>query len=133
MSGPSAENINTTSADQRLFSGSNDTTQANTVREMKLWYPEQAPERPVLITVMADTTVMMYQNLPCFEEERQERFRFKLVDSHVLIRPRSVLSKRDLNRQFIHIEGKMAIILHPKKAFGAFIRHGKPILVNIGK
>ena len=27
----------------------------------------------------------------------------------------------------------MALVLHPKKTFGVFIRHGRPVLVDIGK
>ena len=72
--------------------------------------------------------------MPCFEGQAQEKFRFKLVDSHVLIRPKTTSPlEQTYSRRFIHIEGKMALVLHPSKAFGIFIRHGRPILVDIGK
>lgn len=96
--GHTTDNVNQVAFDQRLFNGaaSDGPQNGNTVRELKLWYPEQAPaERPVLIALMADASIMIYQNMPCFEGQAQEKFRFKLVDSHVLIRPKTAISPSD--------------------------------------
>ena len=107
----------------------------NSVREVHLWYPEAIDDlrRPILIIILADFSVNLYQGITFGEDSpSKERFRFKLVDSHVLIKPRCA-PDFSYSRQIVHLEGKMALILHPMKNFGIFIRNGRPVLVDIGK
>ena len=100
---------------------------------MKLWYPQDSTV-PLLILVCDDYQVMLYQGISNFDEESQERFRFKIVESHVLIAPRiNPLSQESFSHDLIHIEGKMALVLHPSRTFAIFIRNGKPICIYVGK
>ena len=73
-------------SDQRLFASSDYIDSlAPDVQEIKLWYPESTPRRPLLIILLEDQSVMVYQS--CHHSE-QSRFRFKLVESHILVRPK---------------------------------------------
>ena len=61
-----------------------------------------------------------------------------MIDSHVLIKPKifsqGLSSTFDQNNQeLISVEDKMALILHPSRPFGVFLRNGKPICIDIGK
>ena len=67
-----------------------DQDESNSVREIKLWLPEQSPNCPILMLILADFSVLLYQSLAEFDEKAHEKFRFKLVDSHVLIKPKIV-------------------------------------------
>ena len=69
-----------------------DQDESNSVREIKLWFPEQqqSPTCPFLILILADFSVLLYQSLADFDERAHERYRFKLIDSHVLIKPKIV-------------------------------------------
>ena len=87
--------------------------------------------------IFADFSVLLYKSFSTFDEEHQERFRFKLVDSHVLIKPRflSAPEEESYSRESIFLDssGKMALVLHPSKPFGIFMRHGQPVCLDIGK
>ena len=117
-----------------------DQDESNSVREIKLWFPEQSPNCPILMLILADFSVLLYQSLAEFDEKAHEKFRFKLVDSHVLIKPKIVpqgptssATTDQYSREYIFVEGKMALILHPSRPFGVFIRNGKPICIDLGK
>lgn len=106
----------------------------NSVREIKLWFSEPQPASPYLILILADFSVLLYRSFSSFDELSKERFRFKMIDSHTLIKPRISLSAREkFSRQHIYVEDKMAFILHPSRPFGIFIRNGKSICIDIGK
>jgi len=81
--------------------------------------------------------VLLYQNCHHFSE--QKRFRFKLVDSHVLVKPKSYAGKQKISleegisREQIHVDGKMALVLHPEKPFAVLMRHGRPICIDVGR
>lgn len=62
---------------------------APNVSSVQLWYPKVSSNdvNPILIIVLEDAHVMLYQSYSSFNQLQQERFRFKLIDSHILIRP----------------------------------------------
>ena len=87
-----------------------------------------------MILILADSSVLLYQSFSTFDEESHEKFRFKLVDSHVLIKPKSIpVDIESYSQEQVYLEGKMAIVLHQSKPFAIFMRHGRPVCIDIGR
>ena len=77
---------------------------------------------------------MLYHGYSDFDEINQERYRFKIVQSHVLITPRiNTVQEEQYNREIVYIEGKMALVLHPSRTFAIFVRNGSPVCIYVGK
>jgi len=77
--------------------------------------------------------VLLYQS--CHLASEPERFRFKLVQSQVLVKPHTLCpssASEGLSQESFCLEPKMAIVLHPCQPFAIFMRHGRPVCVDIG-
>ena len=106
------------------------------MREVKLWRSEGIL---VLVMMLTDASVMVYKQLEYFEALSSERFRFKLTQSHVLMKPKLEPSRSldlydtDLDFERIIVDPKIIIVLHPARPFTILVRQGNILLHNIGR
>ena len=82
---------------------------------------------------------MVYKQLDYFEDIQTEIFRFKLVHSHVLMKPKlgsdQLLDLYDTEQDFerIILDSKIVTVLHPSRPFTIILRQGTVMFHNIGK
>ena len=78
--------------------------------------------------MLTDASVMVYKQLDYFEGIKDEIFRFKLVHSHVLMKPKlgsdHMLDLYDTEQDFerIILDSKIVTVLHPSRPFTIILR-----------
>lgn len=87
-------------------------------------------ETTLLVVMMDNSKVFVYQDLNYFSEKDSERFRFKLIESAVLIKPTTPL--RDAYSNKLIANDDLLIVLHSHKPFAISVRNGKVVLNEIG-
>lgn len=81
--------------------------------------------------MLDNSKVFVYEDNAFFPEKDSEKFRFKLVCSHVLMKPCSTIKDKYCNK--IIKNEKMLIILHQYKTFTISVRKGHILFHNIGQ
>ena len=109
-----------------------DMSNIQTIRELKLWKSEG---KLLLILMLSDATVMVYQQIDYFEEKLNEKFRFKLLQSHVLMKPKFESEQLDMlgSAERIVISPGAVVVLHPSRPFTIIVKQGSVLFHNIGK
>ena len=80
--------------------------------------------------MLTNSKVFVYEDINFFSEKDTQKFRFKLVVSHVLMKPCKAID--DLYCQKIVKNDKTLIILHQYKPFTISVRKGHILFHNIG-
>ena len=104
-----------------------DNEQAPQVHNLKL---VKIDSITLLVIMLDNSKVFVYEDNAFFPEKDSEKFRFKLVCSHVLMKPCNLIKDKYCHK--IIKNEKMLIILHPYKTFTISIRKGHILFHNIG-
>lgn len=81
--------------------------------------------------MLSNTKVMVYEDGPFFAEKASEKFRFKLVDSPVLMKP-TIAGALKSGESLIVVEPKMVVILHPIRPFTITVRKERTLFHSLG-
>ena len=125
-------NIHAIQFEDTAASAYDDTSDIHTIRELKLWKSEG---KLLLVIMLSDATVMVYEQVAYFEEKAVEHFRFKLHHSHVLMKPKYESEWLELqgNAERLVVSPDCLVVLHPDRAFTIIVKQGQVLFHNIGR